>query len=679
MRRNVDLTIAPELFSRHDTDSHLSNLPYQHAHMLEQRSPDSISGVWGISHWRSERMFGNVTRDLHPTGKPYAEVEEAVWKEARWFRLLSYHRIESSTHAIQQLQRMREVRFACEINEDWYDPPKGEIPVLGPSPDFSTSHAFPLLHYDPASRRFVFPNSWGHEWGDDGLGSLPIENWDRSIVSAWNITTHAVSVPANGDTGVVSRGWKLGDRYGEGVHCVEIVDADNDEYLAWAFCIRRNGFLDVDEFFVRPEARGKGYAIELCRLVQRLSHQTKLEVRLVVSFADTEDYAIDGASAVARMFGVNLVDADVRWASMFGIANAPPPPPRNWKPVRPESILEKLRPRDEQPLRDPRQYTVFFGTNRKPVDAADLSKGFTNERDYELHRGHCLVEIPATHKFGSVGRGWIPFFKKAASDEKRIVTTQPLNAEEMRLFARQLTKKFEQDKHNLLFLHGFKNSFEDAALRSAQLGFDLKLPGATFFYSWPAKGSLKGYPADEATIETSVTYCLSFVIELLETFPDIPLHIVSHSMGNRLAVRVFEKLALMEKPPGQLGQLVFAAADIDVDLFAQSLPSIETLGQRLTAYTSRGDLAVHLSARIHDYPRLGLAPPIQCFDGVDTVLAEGFAISELLGHDYVTEASPLLSDLFNLIRYGSNPDERPRTIRETDSKTNLPFWSLPLA
>ncbi|EMI43562.1 putative hydrolase family protein [Rhodopirellula sp. SWK7] len=623
-------------------------------------------------------MYGNVPYKYIENDLKFEDVTPELWNNARAFRKLCYYRVTNADDAIRLLNAGREVRYACEVTSDWYDPPDGVIAPLPENPEFVSSHAVPLAAFDPQTKRFIFPNSWGGDWGNNGWGQFPAESWDAALVSAWDTVCAGLFVPNTFESGVVVRGWKWGIDQSTGVHCIDIYDVDRDEYLAWAFCVVRDGSVDVDEFFVRPEERGKGYARELCRHVLRLVSQIGKPIRLVVGFADTEDYAISGAEAIARLFQVDLVEADVRWASMFGMVNATPRPKRDWKPNRPESIIERLKPRSEPPLLDPRQYTVFFGTNRKPNDSDDFSKGFSNERDYQLHRGHCLVEIPATHKMGSVGRTWVSYFKSAEKNEKRVLTTQSLTAGEMQTFSSSLVNQFERERHNLLFLHGFKNSFEEAALRAAQLGFDLKLPGATYFYSWPARQSLKHYPADEATIETSVGYCLDFVIEILNAFPNVPLHVVAHSMGNRLAVKTFEKLAARENLPGKLGQLVFAAADIDIDLFRLSLPSFIHLPERMTCYTSRGDLAVHLSKRIHDFPRLGAAPPIQCVDGVDTILAEDFPVSEFLGHDYVTEAAPLIHDLFNLIRYNSPPDERPRTRREVDSVSNLPFWSLPV-
>jgi len=64
-------------------------------------------------------------------------------------------------------------------------------------------------------------------------------------------------------------------------------------------------------------------------------------------------------------------------------------------------------------------------------------------------------------------------------------------------------RKDHQRPHALLFIHGYNVDFEGAAIRAAQIGCDLKVPGVTAFFSWPSRGSLVSYPADEATIEAS--------------------------------------------------------------------------------------------------------------------------------------------------------------------------------
>jgi esterase/lipase superfamily enzyme len=676
--RNVRLTIDTALRKLRNPYDHFSSLPYRTAHYLEKRDPNSVSGIWGISHWRAERMFGNVPSELFSIETRYEDISDEIWKKARGFRKLCYYRITTPQEAMRLLRWNRQVRFACEITSDWYDPPEGMLPLLPADPNFVGSHAVPFIKFESESQRFVFPNSWGTEWGAKGWGQFPLQDWDRSIVGAWDTVGAGLVVPNALKSGIAVRGWKWGVDTASGVHCVDIYDVERDEYLAWAFCVTRNNVLDVDEFFVRPEERGKGLARELQSHVQRLAFALNKPMRLVVCFADTEDHSRDGAAAVARLFGLTLVEANERWASMFGIAGAAARPSRNWKPNRPESILEKLRPRNEPPVTEPRQYTVLYGTNRKPVDEGNLSKGFLNERAYELRRGSCLVEIPTTHKFGSVGRSWLGFLDRSKGKQLRLVGTQALTEDELVRFAGHLIRKFDNvyDKHNLLYIHGYNSSFADAAMRAAQIGVDLKINGATFFFSWPSAAKKEGYFSDEAAIEISAEYCQQFVIELLGAFPEVPLHILAHSMGNRLALNVFERLAAAGDLPGTIGQLVFAAADVDVDRFKQAIEGIRHLPKGLTSYVSRGDLALHLSEKIHDFPRLGLAPPILRVKGVDTILAEDFPISELLGHGYYAEAERILTDLFCLIRHGSPPDARPGTRKEVDATSPLPFWSL---
>ncbi len=57
--------------------------------------------------------------------------------------------------------------------------------------------------------------------------------------------------------------------------------------------------------------------------------------------------------------------------------------------------------------------------------------------------------------------------------------------------------------HALVFLHGYSVTFENAAIRAAQLGVDLKVTGAIAFFSWPSRGNPLFYTPDEATIEAS--------------------------------------------------------------------------------------------------------------------------------------------------------------------------------
>ena len=676
-RRNVKLHYAQEFWNK-SPDDRVGIWGYKNAHRLEQRDPNCNEGIWGISQNRCLKMYGNLFTSEHADDDHFDINDTSQFVKAKPLRQLCYRRVTDATEAVNLIESNWPINFNCEITRDWYDPPNGDVPLSSKDSEFVASHAFCISDYNRETCRFIFPNSWGRSWGDCGWGTFPIENWDIDIIDAWDASSCGVFIP-NESRGIICRGWKFGYHPESGAHCIEIYDADNDNHLAWAICEVRGSYLDVDEFFVRPESRNLGYARTLSELVKRLQGFVKRPLRLVVSFADTEDYSLGGARCVAKLFGLNLIESNVRWASMFGLNHVQNQPSRNWKPARPDSILERLRSSKEVPDEVPRQYTVFFGTDRKLIEEDMPEKGFLNERGRELRRGSCLIELPRTHKFGSVGRNWLDRFKPASQKSLRLVLNQPLDKDSFAFFAGELLRKFADDEsQNLLFIHGYRCSFENAALRAAQLGYDLKIPGCTFFYSWPSAASAHGYCADEATIDTSVDYCLQFVMEILTSFPKTQLNIVAHSMGNRLTVNLFERLAQLETIPRNLGQLIFAAADIDADRFAESIKKIRHIPQRLTSYVSKGDGAIQLSELLHQYPRVGLAPPITVLPGVDTILVEGFRLFDLEGHGYFAEESTLLADMFNLIRYDSPPEKRPIMRSQSDPTTNLIYWSLPV-
>ena len=62
--------------------------------------------------------------------------------------------------------------------------------VLSFQPDGGKlQHAVCFTGYSDASRVFVFPNSWGRKWGDDGIGLLPYSIVSAATLSSgWGLT-----------------------------------------------------------------------------------------------------------------------------------------------------------------------------------------------------------------------------------------------------------------------------------------------------------------------------------------------------------------------------------------------------------------------------------------------------------------------------------------------------------
>lgn len=189
------------------------------------------------------------------------------------------------------------------------------------------------------------------------------------------------------------------------------------------------------------------------------------------------------------------------------------------------------------------RYPVYFGTNRQRIDLADPARGFSARRSNTVSYGRCDVWIPATHRFGSLGtaRWWRWMRLQFQSDRLVLENTEPLD--ERNFWAALGAEMNAGDAaQGLVYLHGYNVSFEAAALRAAQMGFDLKVPGATAFFSWPSQGTLRGYPADAAA-EASEDAIARFLAHFAQESGAETVHLVAHSMGNRGLLRALQRLA----------------------------------------------------------------------------------------------------------------------------------------
>ena len=352
------------------------------------------------------------------------------------------------------------------------------------------------------------------------------------------------------------------------------------------------------------------------------------------------------------------------------------PPSRKKPPARLlDPLREWLRRRSDGAM-----HSVWFGTNRKPSDPDAPSKGFGRERSDRITFGRVEVIIPKAHRFGEIGVGLWKKIGRAdlRDDHLRVARIIPLTTDEM---WRELREKMENARslgdapHALVYIHGYNNSFDDAAIRAGQIGFDLKVSGATAFFSWPSRDTLAGYAADEASIEASEGAITEFLVAFAKESGAEKLHIIAHSMGNRGLLRTLQRIAADAETRTALrfGQIFLAAPDIDRDLFLGLAHLYPAYSDRTTLYASKADLPVFLSAKFHAAPRAGYFLPHTIAKGIDTVAVPDFNL-DLLGHGYFAEASALLHDIYDLMRHDAPPRSRQRIERLKSGSESL--WQI---
>ncbi len=322
---------------------------------------------------------------------------------------------------------------------------------------------------------------------------------------------------------------------------------------------------------------------------------------------------------------------------------------------------------------DERLYPLWFGTNRRP--SAD-GKGFTGERHSRTSLGQVTVRVPDAHRLGETGSSFWSKLKRLdfRDDHLRLHEVKVQDANDF-YSSLQTTLQKDGASQALFFLHGFNVTFEEAAIRAAQLGCDLAVPGATAFFSWPSRGSVVAYPADEASIEASERAITDFLVDFATKSGAEKIHVIAHSMGNRGLLRALQRIAANAETRGKVkfGQIFLAAPDVDRDLFLDLASLYPEHSERTTLYASNGDLPVVLSAELHAAPRAGYYTPYTVAPGVDTIAVPDFNL-DLLGHSYFAQAAALLHDIFGLMRLDASPSKRQQISPVVHEGTS--FWKL---
>jgi esterase/lipase superfamily enzyme len=310
---------------------------------------------------------------------------------------------------------------------------------------------------------------------------------------------------------------------------------------------------------------------------------------------------------------------------------------------------------------------IYYATDRsrsgsvKPNDFYGAGRG-------ELTFGTAEVSIPYGHRRGGLERPtWWKFEFK--DNPKKHVTLLSVTALDRDACVSRIKADLQSTSETsaLVFVHGYFVAFADAARRAAQLAFDLEFNGVPILYSWPSNGSLVKYVEDGNNVKWSEPHFLSFLHTLVAEIGVQSVHIIAHSMGNRLVTETLKTLqpTAPAGDPGtglssMLSQLVLAAPDVDSDTFAQIAPQLVSRVKRVTLYASARDTALAFSQSINGYPRIGDAgDDLRVVAGVDTIDASDVDTGLFsLSHSYFADERSVLSDIYDLLKYGGGPDER---------------------
>ncbi|HEY8382805.1 MAG TPA: alpha/beta hydrolase [Microvirga sp.] len=152
----------------------------------------------------------------------------------------------------------------------------------------------------------------------------------------------------------------------------------------------------------------------------------------------------------------------------------------------------------------------------------------------------------------------------------------------------------------LLYVHGYRESFETAAVSAAQLGNGIGFQGATALFTWPSAASTLSYVSDRESAMWSRDAMEDLLTAASSTQSGGKIHIVAHSMGTLLTL---ETLRMLRGSGGdtamqRIGAVVLAAPDIDMDLFTRSVERLGPDAKKITVISSTNDRALAVSSRL---------------------------------------------------------------------------------
>lgn len=232
--------------------------------------------------------------------------------------------------------------------------------------------------------------------------------------------------------------------------------------------------------------------------------------------------------------------------------------------------------------RDPK---LLVATTRLPTGEPLRKPWFSSERSPDLVFAEARLTPPSSSLLGRV-----------TSSDWSIGSVESLTKNN----AAQAFAQAALGRDLLLYIHGYRESFETAAASTIELSEGIKFPGVTGLFTWPSAASTLSYVADRESAMWSRDALEDVLAAIAKTPSGGRIHIVAHSMGTLLTLEALRMLRADGGPDAmeRIGAIVMAAPDIDIDLFARGLERLGPDAKKITVISSTNDRALAVSSRL---------------------------------------------------------------------------------
>lgn len=285
---------------------------------------------------------------------------------------------------------------------------------------------------------------------------------------------------------------------------------------------------------------------------------------------------------------------------------------------------------------------VLVATTR----AADEELGVPgSERNAQVGFGRFTVSIPPDRELGDIPRQR----NHQTPDPERhfmLAESRELRPAAFEAAVRaELVEQPPNEREAVIFVHGFNTTFIEGVYRTAQLDYDLRLPGVITHYSWPSLGAPLAYAHDRDSALFARDGLIEMIHRIASAGPNRTI-LIAHSMGTHLTMEALRQMSLSHDPAlDGIGGVILIAPDLDVELFRQQVSVMGRLPQPFLIVVSQRDRVLNLSARLTGQPtRLGNIPNAEAIADLPVTVVDVSAYGSGDGH-FTVGSSPALVGL----------------------------------
>jgi esterase/lipase superfamily enzyme len=348
---------------------------------------------------------------------------------------------------------------------------------------------------------------------------------------------------------------------------------------------------------------------------------------------------------------------------------------------------------------------VLYATNRRPAGPPD-ARYYSRVRTDELRLGVATLQVgdgtkpwdelqaASTH----VDERERPKISLVATRELAVLAPgSPAPGEDTRAFFAQLDELLARTgkRDLLIYMHGARTDFARAAAQAAQFQHYVGTDAVVMVFAWPSAGTLLRYGRDVATARRSVPTFARLLEHLSQHTQVGHIDVLAYSAGAMiaspgLARAVGDATAAGEPARLRLGEIYYAAPDIDFPVFVDNLPRYEDHVRRVTVAVNLGDRALSFAQWRHRVSRAGrpnlaeLGPDetrwlVETSARVDmdvlSIRPEDLPGLPAGSHSFWYDHPWVSSDILLKLRFRAPP--AGRGLRPDTNEISVAFWRFP--